>query len=107
MKEMVIFLFLSISYHCYNNFKHHIKIRNNIATELNRRAEELPNVTINDNNGNNIPIKEYAKSVYKPGNWAGDAEISMIPIVYNDIVVPTYEVILDNEKNNILGYRFI
>ena len=67
----------------------------------------MPDVTINDNNGNNIPIKEYTKSVCKPGNWAREAEISMIPIVYNDIVVATYEVVLDNKKNNILGYRFI
>ena len=32
----------------------------------------MPNVTINDNDGNNIPIKEYAKSVYtlgKGGYW--------------------------------------
>lgn len=42
-------LYLAISYHCYNNFKHHKTIRKNIAKALQRRDEELPNITINDN----------------------------------------------------------
>jgi hypothetical protein len=31
----------------------------------------------------------------------------MIPLVYNDITVATYQIIIDNENNNILGIRFI
>ena len=54
-------LYLSISYHCFNNFKHHIEIRNNIANALSRRTEEMTNITINNNEGNNIPIKDLQK----------------------------------------------
>lgn len=49
----------------------------------------MPNVTINDNNGNYISIREYTKSVYKLGQWIEYAEILMIPIVYGDIVLST------------------
>ena len=45
--------------------------------------------------------------MYNLGTWAGDAEISMISIVYEDLVVATYELITNSENNNILGYRFI
>ena len=100
-------LYLSISYHCFNNFKHQIEIRNNIANALCRRAEEMPNVTINDNEGNNIPIKDYAKTVYKIGNKAGDAEIYMIPLVYHGIIVATYRAKINNENSIILGYKYI
>ena len=56
-------LYLSIIYHCYNNFRYHIEIRNKIIKSLTIKEEEIPNVTFNDNIGNNIPIKEYAKTL--------------------------------------------
>ena len=37
----------------------------------------MPMVTINNNLGENIPILEYANSIFKDGELSGDAEISM------------------------------
>ena len=48
--------------------------------------------------------------MFNLGTWEGDAEISMIPIVYEDIVVATYELITNSENNNILDiglYKYI
>ena len=101
------YLYLSISYHIYNNFKHHTSMRNNIANKLTERAEEMPNITINDNTGNAIPLIEYAKKVYNQGEWAGDAEISMIPLIYQDIVVATYQLINDDNSDSILGFKYV
>ena len=41
------------------------------------------------------------------GKWAGDSEISMIPLVNNDITAAIYQIIIDNENNNIFYYNFI
>ena len=78
-------LYLAISYHIYNNYNHHRKIRYLIANKLIQKAQEMPMVTINNNLGENILILEYANSIFKDGEWSGDAEISMIPLIYDDI----------------------
>ncbi len=67
----------------------------------------MPMISISLNINKNIPIKEYALNAYKEGEWAGDAEISMIPLVYDDIRVACYELIKNNCNTSIIGYRFI
>ena len=100
-------LYYSISFHCYNNFNHHREIRKIIANKLNERALQMPMVTITNNLGENIPIRDYAVNVYNDGEWGGDAEISMIPLVFPDITVVTYKMEKHEINDIILGYRFI
>ena len=64
-------------------------------------------VTINNNLGENIPINVYANKVFIVGEWAGDAEISMKPLIFNDICVEIYKLINDININAFLGYQFI
>ena len=64
-------------------------------------------VTINNNLGQNIPILEYANTIFNDGEWGGDAEISMIPLIYHDIRVATYKLIVNLANNSIIGYQFI
>lgn len=63
-------------------------------------------ITINNNLGEYIPIIEYANSFFKDGEMNGDAEISMIPLIYDDIRVATYKLILNLTNNIIMGYQF-
>ncbi len=67
----------------------------------------MPMITINNNSGINIPISIYAQNVFKDGEWGGDAEISMIPLIYSDICVATYRLVNNINNNSILGYEFI
>ena len=67
----------------------------------------MPMVTINNNLGENIPILEYENSIFKNGEWRGDAEISMIPLIYDDIRVATYKLILNLTNKIIMGYQYI
>jgi len=101
------YLYLAISYHIYNNYNHHRNIRYLIANKLIQKAQEMPMVTINNNLGENIPILEYSNSIFKDIEWSGDAEISMIPLIYDDIRVATFKLILNLTNNNIMGYQFI
>ena len=64
-------------------------------------------VTINNNLGENIPIIEYAYTIFKYAEWSGDAEISMIPLIYDYIRVAIYKLILNLTNNIIMGYQFI
>jgi len=64
-------------------------------------------VTINNNLGQNIPILEYANTIFNDGEWGGDAEISMIPLIYHDIRVEAYKLIVNLANNSIIGYQFI
>ena len=57
-------------------------------------------VTITNNLGENIPIRDYAVNVYNDREWEGDAEISMISLAYPDISVISYKV-EKHELNNI------
>ena len=41
------------------------------------------------------------------GEWAGDSEILIIPLISNDICVSTYRLINDINTNTVLGYQFI
>ena len=67
----------------------------------------MPMVTITNNLGENIPIRDYAANVYNDREWGGDAEISMIPLVFQDITVVTYKMEKHELNDIILGYRFI
>ena len=67
----------------------------------------MPMVTININFGENIPINIYAKKVFTDREWAGDAEISMIPLVFNDICAATSSLINEINTNSLLGYEYI
>ena len=64
-------------------------------------------LTITNNAGENIPIQQYAQNIYNDGELGGDAEISMLPLIYNTIRVATYRMILDKGNNAILGYEYI
>ena len=64
-------------------------------------------VIINNNLGENISIIKYANTIFKDGEWSGDAEISMIPLIYDDIRVVPYKLILDFTNDIIMGYQFI
>ena len=101
------FLYLAISYHIYNNYNHHRYIKYLIAKKLTEKAREMPMVTINNNLGQNIPILEYANTIFNDGEWGGDAEISMIPLIYHDIRVAAYKLIVNLANNSIIGYQFI
>ena len=37
-----------------------------------------------------MPIEENFSKIFDEGEWAGDAEISMIPLVYDNIKVAYY-----------------
>ena len=100
-------LYLDISYQIYNNYNHHRNIRYLIANKLIQKAQEMPMVRINNNLGENIPIIEYANTIFKDGEWSGDAEIFMIPLIYDDIRVVAYKLILDLTNDIIMGYQFI
>ena len=100
-------LYLAINYHIYNSYNHHTNIRYLIANKLIQKAQEMPMVTINNNLGENITILEYANSIFKDGEWSGDAEISMIPLIYDDIRVVTYKLILNLTYSIIMGYQYI
>ena len=100
-------LYNAVSYHIYNNFNNQRKIRYQIANRWLQTAREMPMVTINNNLGENIPINVYANKVFIVGEWAGDAEISMKPLIFNDICVETYRLINDININAFLGYQFI
>ena len=54
-----------------------------------------------------IPINDYVQNIYKEGEWAGSAEISMIPLVYDNIRVAWYQMVQSFDNNEILGFRFI
>ena len=54
-----------------------------------------------------IAILEYANSIFKDGEWSGDTEISMIPLIYDDIRVATYKLILNLTNSIIMGYQYI
>ena len=64
-------------------------------------------ITINYNLGENMPIIEYANTILKDGEWSGDAEISRIPLIYDDIRVATYKLIINLTNIIIMGYQFI
>lgn len=73
-------LYLSLSYRLYSNKQ----IRKYIGDSLNKRTEEMYMISIIING--NIPIKKYSLNAYKEEEW-GDAEISMIQVVYDHIRV--------------------
>ena len=78
-------LIFNLSYHFNQNFNHHKEIRKAIANRLSILANEIPSITLTNNNGKLISIKDYVSNIYNEGGWAGDAEISMIPLVYDNI----------------------
>ena len=78
-------LYLAISYHIYNNYNHHRNIRYLIVNKLIQKAQGMPMITINNNLGENIPIIKYANTIFKDGELSWDAEISMIPLIYDNI----------------------
>ena len=45
----------------------------------------MPMITFNNNSRKKIPINIYTKKVVIDGEWGGDAEISMIPLNFNDM----------------------
>ena len=67
----------------------------------------MPMVTTNNNEGQFLPIFIYAQNIYKDGEWGGDAEISMVSLIYNDIRVGIYRLIINTQSNEILGYECI
>ena len=67
----------------------------------------MPMVTININLNENIAIIKYANSIFKDDEWSGDTEISMIPLIYDDIRVATYKLMLNLTNNIIMGYQFV
>jgi len=67
----------------------------------------MPMVTTNNNEGQFLPIFIYAQNVYKDGEWGGDAEISMVSLIYNDIRIAIYRLINNTQSNEILGYEYI
>ena len=101
------YLYLAISYHIYNNYNHQRNIRYLIANKLIQKPQEMPMVTININLNENIAIIKYANSIFKDDEWSGDTEISMIPLIYDDIRVAIYKVILNLTNNIIMDYQFI
>ena len=100
-------LFYCLSYHFFQNFNHHKEIRNAIANRLNVLANEITTITLTNNQGKLINIKDYVKNTHREGEWAGDAEISMIPLVYDNIRVACYQMVKSSDNNENLGYRFI
>ena len=101
------YLYLTISYHIYNNYNHYRNIRYLIANKLIQKSQEMPMITINNNLGENISIIEYANTIFKDGEWSGDAEISMIPLIYDDIRGAIYKLKLNLTNNIIMSYQFI
>lgn len=99
--------YYSISHHLHSNFNQHKRIRLKIANRLTQRAIEMPMVTTNNNEGQFLPIFIYAQNVYKDGEWGGDAEISMVSLIYNDIRIAIYRLINNTQSNEILGYEYI
>jgi len=100
-------LYNSISYHIYSNFNHQRTIQIKIANKSLQIANQIPMITINNNSGINISINLYAKNVFNDGERGGDAEISMILLIYSDICVATYRLVNNINNKTILGYEFI
>ena len=82
------------------------EIRRAISDRLCILANEIPLITLTNNEGKLIPIKDYVPNIYKEGEWAGDAEISMIPFIYDNIRVACYQMIKSYNNNEILDFRF-
>ena len=54
-----------------------------------------------------IPIKDYVSNIYNEGEWSGDEEISMIPLVYDNILIACYQMVKWLDNKEIIGFRFI
>jgi hypothetical protein len=67
----------------------------------------MPSIALTTNEGKLIPINYYVQIIYKEGEWVGYAEISLIPLVYDNIRVPCYQMVQIFDNNEILGFRFI
>ena len=70
-------------------------------------TNEIPSITLINNEGKLIPIKEYVSNIYKRGEWAGVADLSMIPLVYENIRVSRNQMVKSINNDEILGFRFI
>jgi hypothetical protein len=68
---------------------------------------EIPSITLTNNEGKLIPINDCVKNIYKEGEWVGDSEISMIHLVYDNISLACYQMVQSFDNNEILGFRFI
>ena len=73
---------------------------------LNRGIEEMPNLSINENDNNNKSIKDYPNHFILKLKKV-DMLKSLLFLLYTMILLLQHTTILDYKNNNIMCYRFM
>ena len=75
-------LYRALSRFLYGTEDLHLRIRNDIYNDLLNRIDNLPDITMNIENGS-MRIKEYINNIRAPGFFGGELEISTAIDLYN------------------------
>ena len=89
-------LYRTLSLFLYGTEDLHLRIRNEIYNTLLNRIDNLPDITMNTENGP-MRFREYINNIQNPGFFGGELEISTAIELYN-INIATYEEVTNNSQ---------
>ena len=89
-------LYSTLSRFLYGTEDLHLRIRNEIYNALLNRIDNLPNITMNSENGP-MRIMEYINNIQNPGFFGGELEISTAIKLYN-INIAAYKEVNNNSQ---------
>lgn len=94
---------MALSQFLYGTEDLHLRIRNEIYNTLLNRIDNLPDITMNTENGP-MRIREYINNIQNPGFFGGELEISTAIKLYNINIAAYKEV---NNNSQFKGLSFL